>query len=147
MTPAGMSVLLAIEPVDMRRSFDGLARTVQEQLGRDAAGERLMFLFVNRRRDILKLLWRDATGWCLLCKRLDERVVQLPTNIPDGAVSVAIDARALAALLDGAKEAKTSCALPAPRLNSTKKMRTTDATRGRQWSILPPDEHHRRAPP
>ena len=102
MTPAGISVLLAIEPVDMRRSFDGLARTVQEQLGRDAAGERLMFLFVNRRRDLLKLLWRDATGWCLLCKRLDERVVQLPTNIPDGAVSVAIDARALAALLDGA---------------------------------------------
>ena len=72
MTPAGMSVLLAIEPVDMRRSFDGLARTVQEQLGRDAAGERLMFLFVNRRRDILKPLWRDATGWCLRCKRLDE---------------------------------------------------------------------------
>lgn len=102
MMPGGMSVLLATEPVDMRRSFDGLARTVKEQLGRDFAGERTMFLFVNRRRDMLKLFWRDSTGWCLLCKRLDDRVVQLPTNIPDGATSVAIDARALAALLDGA---------------------------------------------
>jgi transposase len=36
MTPKGMAVLLAVQPVDMRRSFDGLARCVQEQLGRDA---------------------------------------------------------------------------------------------------------------
>ena len=101
MTPAGMTVLLATAPVDMRRSFDGLARAVQEQLGRDFAAKRAMFVFVNRRRDLLKLLWRDATGWCLLCKRLDERVVVLPSNVPDGATSVSIDGKTLAALLDG----------------------------------------------
>ena len=101
MTPKGMAVLLAVQPVDMRRSFDGLARCVQEQLGRDARTERAMFVFVNRRRDLLKLLWRDATGWCLLAKRLDKHVVALPHDIPKGASSIAVDAAILAALLDG----------------------------------------------
>jgi len=50
---------------------------VQEQLGLDARTERAMFVFVNKRRDLLKLLWRDVTGWCLLAKRLDKRVVAL----------------------------------------------------------------------
>jgi len=102
MTPTGMPIWLATSPVDMRRSFDGLARAASEQLGRDASKERAMFLFVNRRRDLLKLLWRDATGWCLLCKRLDQRVVVLPKDIPVGATTLAIDAKALATLLDGA---------------------------------------------
>lgn len=108
MTPTGMPIFLATAPVDMRRSFDGLARAAREQMGRDLTKERAMFLFVNRRRDLLKLLWRDATGWCLLCKRLDERVVTLPSDIPDGATSVAIDARSLAALLDGVVRRRTT---------------------------------------
>jgi transposase len=101
MTPKGMTVLLAVQPVDMRRSFDGLARCVQEQLGRDARTERAMFVFVNKGRDLLKLLWRDATGWCLLAKRLDKNVVALPDHIPKGATSIVVDAAILAALLDG----------------------------------------------
>ena len=95
MTPKAMVVLLAVQPVDMRRSFDGLARAVQEQLGRDALTERAMFVFVNRRRALLKLLWRDATGWCLLAKRLDKHVVALPHDIPKGASSIAVDAAIL----------------------------------------------------
>ena len=60
-----------------------------------------MFVFVNRRRDMMKALWRDATGWCLLVKRLDDREVALPREIPEGASSITIDSRILAALLDG----------------------------------------------
>jgi transposase len=60
-----------------------------------------MFVFINRRRDMMKALWRDATGWCLLAKRLDDRELVLPRNIPEGASSIPIDSRALAALLDG----------------------------------------------
>jgi transposase len=102
MTPAGLTVLLATAPVDMRRSFEGLTSWVREVLGRDAGAERVMYVFVNRKRDMAKVLWRDATGWCLLAKRLDEREVLLPDDIPAGASSLAIDARALAVLLDGA---------------------------------------------
>lgn len=101
MTPSGLTILLAVDPVDMRLSFDGLAQTVQQSLRRDAKTERMMFAFVNRRRDMLKILWRDATGWCVLGKRLDERVVTLPKDIPSGSKSIVVDARTLAALLEG----------------------------------------------
>lgn len=101
MTPAGLTVLLAVEPVDMRRSFDGLALWVKEKLGKEPRTSRAMFVFVNRRRDMLRALWRDATGWCLLSKRLDEREVVLPGEIPEGASSITIDSRVLATLLDG----------------------------------------------
>lgn len=101
MTPSGLTVLLAVDPVDMRRSFDGLALWIQERLGRDPRMTNVMFVFVNRRRDMMKALWRDATGWCLLVKRLDDREVALPREIPEGASSITIDSRTLAALLDG----------------------------------------------
>lgn len=101
MTPAGMRVLLAVEPVDMRRSFWGLSQYVKTHLGLEANTRGTMYVFVNRRRDMAKVLWRDETGWCLLSKRLDEREVVLPANIPEGASSIAVDARTLAALLDG----------------------------------------------
>lgn len=101
MTPSGLTVLLAVEPVDMRRSFEGLALWVREKLGREPRTTNTMFVFVNRRRDMMKVLWRDATGWCLLAKRLDEREVALPREIPEAASSVTIDSRTLAALLDG----------------------------------------------
>jgi transposase len=102
-TPAGLTVLLAVEPVDMRLSFAGLGRWVRERLGQEPTGAKVMFVFVNRRRDMVKALWRDSTGWCLLAKRLDEREVTFPCDIPEGAASVALDSRALVALLDGAE--------------------------------------------
>jgi transposase len=101
MTPSGLTVLLAVEPVDMRRSFDGLALWIQERLGREPRAANTMFVFINRRRDMMKALWRDGTGWCLLVKRLDDREVSLPREIPEGASSITIDSRTLAALLDG----------------------------------------------
>jgi transposase len=85
----------------MRASFDGLALAVKERLGADAKSARAMYLFVNRRRNLAKVLWRDATGWCVLAKRLDTRLIELPASVPEGATSLAIDGRALAALLDG----------------------------------------------
>jgi transposase len=101
MTPVGMRVLLAVEPVDMRRSFCGLSQWVKTHLGLETDTRGTMYVFVNRRRDMAKVLWRDETGWCLLSKRLDEREVALPTDIPAGASSITVDTRTLAALLDG----------------------------------------------
>lgn len=100
MIPSNVRVLLAVSPVDMRRSFDGLARAVVESLGDDPRSSSL-FVFVNQKRDRIKVLWRDKTGWCLLYKRLDENVVALPEHVAPGAQSVSVDARALARLLDG----------------------------------------------
>ena len=109
MTPTGLTFYLAIEPIDMRRSFDGLAALALSRLGRDIRAERAMIVFVNRRRDTLKLLWCDATGVCILGKRLEKREVSLPSSIPAGAHSIIVDARALAALLDGVVQQKADC--------------------------------------
>lgn len=101
MIPSNLRIMLATAPIDMRRSFDGLARLVVETLGEDPRASSSLFVFVNHKRDRLKVLWRDKTGWCLLYKRLDENVVALPERVPNGATSVVVDARALGRLLDG----------------------------------------------
>jgi transposase len=56
------TLYVATAPVDLRASFDRLAGIVREQVGREPCGGAL-FAFHNRRRTLLKLLWRDGTGW------------------------------------------------------------------------------------
>jgi transposase len=100
MIPGGVRIYLAVLPVDMRRSIDGLVVAVAERLAKDAKVERALWVFANAARDRVKVLWRDETGWCLLYKRLDAHRVVLPPSAP-GASSVVVDARTLSALLDG----------------------------------------------
>ena len=54
----------------MRKSFDTLAALVADVVDQDPQSGHL-FLFVNRRRDRLKVLWWDGSGYCLLAKRLE----------------------------------------------------------------------------
>ena len=99
MIPAGVRIFAAATPVDMRRGFIGLAEAAREQLGQDPQGGAL-FVFGNRRRDRLKLLWHDRTGFCLLYKALDRGFFRLPEAAP-GAKSVAVDPAEMAAILEG----------------------------------------------
>jgi hypothetical protein len=64
-----VKIYVATEPVDMRKSFTGLAKAVVEIVGRDPYSGHL-FAFLNRRRNLLKVLSWDENGFCLLCKRL-----------------------------------------------------------------------------
>ena len=107
MIPGGLKILLALEPIDMRRSIDGLVIAVAERLKKDAAVERALYVFANLRRDRVKVLWRDATGWCLLYKRLEGARATLP-EVADGAVSISVDARILTSILDGTKMRPTA---------------------------------------
>ncbi len=77
MLPAKMPIYCATTPVDLRRSFDGLAASAKEVLGKDPRSGAL-FLFVNKAGNRLKALWWDRTGYCLLCKRLERGVFPLP---------------------------------------------------------------------
>lgn len=106
MTPAGLVIMLAVQPIDMRRSFDGLALAVKEHLGKDPLSERAMFAFINSRRDMMKILWRDSSGWCLLGKRLDTRIIPQPKDIPPGQKSIVVDARVLQSLLEGTERVR-----------------------------------------
>ncbi|NMG17048.1 IS66 family insertion sequence element accessory protein TnpB [Aromatoleum bremense] len=59
------------EPVDMRRSFDGLYALTKHKLGCDPlSGE--LFVFINRRGTQMKVLYWDRTGFCVWAKRLEQ---------------------------------------------------------------------------
>jgi transposase len=75
--PSAVRVFLCSRPVDMRKSFDGLSGLVQECFGQDLLTGHL-FLFVNRRRDRIKVLYFDHDGLAIWYKRLEAGSFQLP---------------------------------------------------------------------
>lgn len=95
--PSGTRVWLAAGATDMRRGFDGLAAIVQERLGADPFGGHV-FIFRGRRGDLVKMLWWDGDGLCLLAKRLERGRFIWP-QATDGAIH--LSAAQLSMLLEG----------------------------------------------
>lgn len=93
MIPSSVRIFVCVEPQDMRRSFDGLSLAAREHLGEDPESGAL-FVFVNKRRNRLKVLWFDQNGYCLLYKRLHRARFVLPDVRT-------IDAKLLASILRG----------------------------------------------
>ena len=100
MIPPSVRIFACTEPVDMRRSFDGLAFVAQDRLGHDPLGGAL-FVFVNRRANRLKVLWFDKNGYCILYKRLHRAVFRLPARGSDGRAGVQINAAEFGRILEG----------------------------------------------
>lgn len=96
--PPAVRVFVAVEPLDMRGSFDSLAGAVR-RLGLDPVDGHL-YLFMNKRRRIAKALWFDGTGWCVLAKRLETGSFQLPV-LTGRENQVQVDGATLASLLAG----------------------------------------------
>ncbi|MGN6543641.1 MAG: IS66 family insertion sequence element accessory protein TnpB, partial [Aureliella sp.] len=68
----GLKVFICTEPTDMRRSFDGLSGMVQSVLNADPLSGHL-FLFRNRARDSIKILYWDGDGLALWYKNQEEQ--------------------------------------------------------------------------
>ncbi|MCY0389999.1 IS66 family insertion sequence element accessory protein TnpB, partial [Robbsia sp. Bb-Pol-6] len=68
--PGGTQVWLIAGATDMRRGFNGLAAIVQNTLASNPFGGHV-FVFRGRRGDLIKVLWWDGHGLCLLSKRLE----------------------------------------------------------------------------
>jgi transposase len=100
MIPSGVQIYVALEPVDMRYSFDRLSGIAKEQVGYDARSGAL-FVFFGRRRDALKVLFFDGSGMCQFYKRLDRGTFQLPERERETDRHVEVDDAMLEALLDG----------------------------------------------
>lgn len=97
--PSNVRVYLCRQPVDMRKSFDGLHAMSIEVFQQDPLQGHL-FLFVNRRRDRIKALWWDRDGMALFYKRLEAGTFELPDSDNDAA-GMEIDATQLSMLLNG----------------------------------------------
>jgi transposase len=77
---SGLKIYACLEPTDMRRSFDGLMGMVQQLLAQDPLSGHL-FLFRNRGRDRLKILYWDRDGLAIWYKRLESGTFQFPSDL------------------------------------------------------------------
>jgi transposase len=96
--PPTMRVFLASQPTDMRRSFDGLVALTRSALLQDPLSGHL-FAFVNRRRTMMKAVYWDRNGYCLVAKRLEKGTFVLPVAPAGSAIEV--EAVELTLLLEG----------------------------------------------
>ena len=95
--PVTVSIFLYTEPTDMRKSFDGLSGMVRSELGADPTDGSL-FLFVNRRRDRLKALHFDGSGYWLYYRLLEAGTFEV---IASEDACIRMDSTQLAMLLGG----------------------------------------------
>ncbi len=95
-----LRVFLAVDPVDMRKGFEGLYALVGESLQEDVRSGAL-FVFSNRRHTRLKVLYFDGTGLWLMTKRLEQGTFAWPKTVEVGATKLALRPEAFAMLTDG----------------------------------------------
>lgn len=90
---------LSRQPADMRKSYDGLNGLVRQGLGRDPlSGE--VFIFLNRRRTMVKILVWDRSGFVLWGKRLERGTFELPGRSA-GSASIVLSWEELVLILEG----------------------------------------------
>jgi transposase len=97
--PHPVRVFLHTPPTDLRKGFDALSGLVTTAFSRDPTSGHL-FLFVNRRRDRLKILYWDRDGLAIWYKRLEKGSFQLPAVARD-AVAMEMTPTQLALILSG----------------------------------------------
>lgn len=96
-------VFVCTQPADMRRSFDGLCGMAQSIMQQDPLSGAL-FVFRNRNRDRLKVMYWDKDGLAIWYKRLEKGTFQLPTDLQakdDRPLSVEVSTDELSMLLGG----------------------------------------------
>lgn len=92
------AVYLCMRPVDFRKGINGLAALVEAELALDVFSEQL-FVFVNRGRDKVKVLYWEGSGFCLWLKRLETERFKWPMHL--GNEVATITGQQLNWLLDG----------------------------------------------
>lgn len=97
---AQTKIYLARDPADMRKSFRGLIALTDGVLQKDPLSGHL-FVFLNRRRDMMKVLYWDLTGYCIWHKRLEVGRFQLPSASVDNLTGIELSPGQLTLILEG----------------------------------------------
>ena len=95
--PSTVSIFLCMQPTDMRNGFDGLSGIVRGAFGADPLDGSL-YLFINRRRDRMKILHFDGSGYWLYYRLLEAGTFEVMASEE---ACVQIDSTQLAMLLGG----------------------------------------------
>lgn len=93
-----LKVVLAVEPVDLRKSFNGLYAIARCELG-EVPEDGALFIFSNRTKNRIKVLCFDGTGCWVSVKRLEQGTFSWPTG--SAKKKMPLKPEALALLLDG----------------------------------------------
>jgi transposase len=93
-----MRVFLALDATDMRKSFPGLAARVRSMGNHDPLSGHL-YCFFNRRRTIMKSIYWDRSGYCIVAKRLERGTFVVPS--PDERGVIELEPAELSLLLEG----------------------------------------------
>lgn len=94
-----LRIFVALEPCDMRKGYEGLSALVSEGMKEDLRSGAL-FVFGNRRRTRLKILYFDGTGLWLMTKRLEEGTFSWPKSA-EGKSKLRLAPEAFSMLTDG----------------------------------------------
>ena len=93
-----LKVVLAVEPADLRKSFNGLYTIARNELG-EIPEDGALFIFSNRARTRIKVLCFDGTGCWVSVKRLEQGTFSWPKD--SGGEKMVLKPEALSLLLDG----------------------------------------------
>ena len=95
-----LKIYVALDPCDMRKGFNGLETLVREVLVQEVRHGAL-FLFANRRRTRLKILYWDGSGLWVMSKRLEQGTFSWPQKTHEKATGLRLSPEAFAMLTDG----------------------------------------------
>jgi transposase len=98
-------IFVCVQPTDMRRGFDRLATAAYQVTHQDPLSGYL-FVFINRRRDRVKILYWDKSGYCLWYKRLEAGQFYFPGHTHEQA-SIELDIGQLTMMLEGIELSNT----------------------------------------
>jgi transposase len=98
--PPSVKIYVATQPVDARKSFDGLAALVQAEFGLEPLSGHL-FVFLNRRGHVAQMLFWDRSGFCIVRKLLEAGTFKLVRAADEGSTHVEINSAELALMLEG----------------------------------------------
>ena len=98
--PGSLKIYVAIEPCDMRKSFNGLYALAEDKLQSDPKSGAL-FVFTNKRRNRIKILYFDGSGLWVMAKRLKQGTFSWPKPSRSGQEKLTLTPEALTLLTDG----------------------------------------------